>query len=55
MKTIKENKRNEIIIKNSRFITLLIKLTSNKINSYLEEIKKEYPMLKDSKMFDGLK
>ena len=40
MKTIKENIENEIIIKNSRFITLLIKLASDDINSYLEEISK---------------
>ena len=30
MKTIKENIKNEIIIKNSKFITLLIKITKEK-------------------------
>ncbi len=43
MKTIKENINNEIIIKNSRFITLLIKLCSNNINSILDTIKNNYP------------
>ena len=28
MKTIKENQTNEIVIKNSRFITILIKINS---------------------------
>lgn len=44
MKTIINNYTEEIIIKNSRFITKLIKLTNpNEINNYLEETKKEYP------------
>lgn len=43
MKTIKENITNEIIIKNSRFITYIYKLNSNNINNYLEEIKKLHP------------
>lgn len=43
MKTIKENIQNEIIIKNSKFITLLIQLNSSDIHSKLEEIKLSYP------------
>ena len=43
MKTIKENIINEIDIKNSKFITLLIKINNNNINSILEEIKTKYP------------
>lgn len=44
MKTIRANITNEIIIKNSRFITLLIKINSNdKIPLILENIKKQYP------------
>ncbi len=44
MKTLKENSVNEIIIKNSRFITLLFKLNNvDEINSIFESVKKEYP------------
>lgn len=44
MKTIKENTKNEIIIKNSRFITLLYKIRSKEeIEQYLEQVKKRYP------------
>lgn len=44
MKTIKERVENEIVIKNSRFITLLLKLNhSEEVNFYLEEAKKNYP------------
>lgn len=43
MKTIRNNSINEIVIKNSRFITYLIKLCSFDYNSILNEIKKEHP------------
>jgi len=43
MKTIKENIINEIIIKNSRFITLFIKLKDNDITHHLEKVREEYP------------
>ena len=44
MKTIKENIKNEIIIKNSKFITLLIKITNAKeIKEKLKKIKEDYP------------
>ena len=44
MKTIKENKKNEIIIKNSKFITLLIKITNEKeIKEKLKQVKEDYP------------
>lgn len=44
LKTIKNNARNEIIIKNSKFITNLIKVNSpNDVKSILSNIKKEYP------------
>lgn len=44
MKTIKNNVKNELIIKNSRFITLLIKITSkDEVNKILNDIKDEYP------------
>ena len=44
MKTIKENSINEIVIKNSRFITLLIEISDNSdINSIFEEVKLQYP------------
>ena len=43
MKTILEKTTNEIIIKNSRFITILFPLESDNINNYLEDIKQEYP------------
>lgn len=43
MKTIKENIKNEIVIKNSKFITLIYKITSNNINTILEEAKTTYP------------
>lgn len=43
MKTIKDNNKNEIIIKNSRFICLLYKLDNiNNIDNILNNIKKEY-------------
>ena len=43
MKTIKYNLENELIIKNSRFITYIYRLNNNNINNYLEEIKKLHP------------
>lgn len=43
MKTIKENIINEIEIKNSKFITLIIKINNDNIKSILEEIKNTYP------------
>ena len=43
MKTIKENVINEIIIKNSRFITIITRINSDDISSILEEVKEEYP------------
>ena len=43
MKTIKDNIKNELVIKNSKFITLLLKIDSSNIKNILEEIKKEYP------------
>ena len=45
MKTLKSNSVNEIIIKNSRFITLLYKLNDiNDVSSLVEEVKSLYPM-----------
>ena len=44
MKTLKSNSVNEIIIKNSRFITLLYKLNDiNDVSSLVEEVKTLYP------------
>lgn len=44
MKTIKENQTNEIVIKNSRFITLLIKINSEEeIKDILQKVKSTYP------------
>ena len=44
MKTLKNNSVNEIIIKNSRFITLLYKLNDiNDVSSLVEEVKSLYP------------
>ena len=43
MKTIKEQISNEYIVKNSKFITLLIPLESNNYNEYLEQARKDYP------------
>ena len=43
MKTIKDNVSNEIIIKNSRFITYMYRLNSNNISKYLENIKSIHP------------
>ena len=44
MKTIINNYENEIIIKNSRFITMLFKYNDNDdINKYLEIAKEKYP------------
>lgn len=44
MKTIKENIKNEIIIKNSKFITILIKITNEKeIKEKLKQVKEDYP------------
>lgn len=43
MKTIKENQTNEIVIKNSRFITLLIKINSEEeIKDILQKVKIAY-------------
>ena len=43
MKTIKENIISELEIKNSKFITLLIKINNPDITNILEDIKKNYP------------
>ena len=44
MKTIKKNQTNEIVIKNSRFITLLIKINSEEeIKDILQKTKITYP------------
>lgn len=44
MKTIKEKRTNEIVIKNSRFITLLIKINSEEeIKDILQKTKITYP------------
>ena len=44
MKTLKSNSCNEIIIKNSRFITLLYKLYDvESVNDYINEVKANYP------------
>ena len=43
MKTIKENIENEIIIKNSRFITHCIKINTSNISSILDKMKEIYP------------
>lgn len=43
MKTISSNITSEIIIKNSRFITLFYKLDSSDIEVYLDETKRSYP------------
>lgn len=43
MKTIKYEIYNELIIKNSRFITYIYKINNSDINKYLENIKKLYP------------
>lgn len=43
MKTIKETIQNEIIIKNSKFITILIKLSSPSIESEIKKIREKYP------------
>ena len=44
MNTINKTIENELIIKNSKFITLLIKINSiNDVDKYLEQTKKDYP------------
>ena len=43
MRTIKNNTINEIIIKNSRFICLFIKIISVDINDILDKFKSDYP------------
>lgn len=43
MKTIKENLISELEIKNSRFITLLIKINNPDITNILNDIKTSYP------------
>ena len=43
MKTIKKELINEIIIKNSKFINILIPINSNKIDYYLNYYKEKYP------------
>lgn len=43
MKTIKENLISELEIKNSRFITLLIKINNPDITNILNDIKASYP------------
>ncbi len=43
MKTIKSNLENEIIIKNSKFITYIYRINSSDITNYLEKIKSIHP------------
>lgn len=43
MYTISNNYKYELIIKNSKFITLLYKIDNEKIDKILDEIKEEYP------------
>lgn len=44
MKTVKCNSTNELIIKNSRFITLLMPITDDTdINAIFEKVKSQYP------------
>ena len=43
MKTIKENISNELVIKNSKFITLLYKLNTNNIDNIMSEVQELYP------------
>ena len=43
MRTIKNNTANEIIIKNSRFICLFIKISSDDVSSILDNIRNTYP------------
>lgn len=43
MKTIKNDIENEIIIKNSKFITYIYRINSNDINYYLNNIKSIHP------------
>lgn len=44
MKTVKRDSVNEIVIKNSRFITLLVRvLDDTDINEVIEKVKLEYP------------
>ena len=43
MKTIKNVVTNEIVIKNSRFITILQNVVKEQIHSILEDVKKQYP------------
>ena len=42
MRTIKSNVANEIIIKNSRFICLFMKINSTDISKILDNIKEEF-------------
>ena len=43
MKTIKEKVIHELIIKNSRFITILYPLNDNNINIIINDLKEKYP------------
>ncbi len=43
MKTIKSNSSYQIEIKNSKFITELIKIDNSDIKDILDELKKKYP------------
>ena len=43
MKTIKEKVTHELIIKNSRFITILYPLNDNNINIIINDLKEKYP------------
>ncbi len=43
MKTIKKNITNELIIKNSRFITYLYRINNSDISEYLNNIKTKHP------------
>ena len=62
MYTVNNDISNEIIIKNSRFITNIFKITADfNINNYLDKVKKLYPdathycyayITKDSKKYN---
>ena len=43
MYTIENNTKYELVVKNSKFITILYKINDNKIDDILLNIKKEYP------------
>lgn len=43
MKTISSNLVSELVIKNSRFITFLIRIDDSNIDKYLDDVRREYP------------